>query len=119
MSVAKAHPPMGGTPASGERYAYLVGRLRNRQITMEEATELFGIMDATIRSISAAAVAASAPRTPTAPKRTEKPAAPPLLASDDLLPFGILLVGAASGISAAVRERSRSGPRKSPPEPVR
>jgi hypothetical protein len=110
---------MGGTESSGARYAYLVGRLRNRQITMEEATELFGIMDATIRSISAAASAAAAPRTPPPPKRTEKAPAASLLASDDLLPFGLLLVGAASGISAAVRERSRSGPRKNPDPPPR
>lgn len=110
---------MGGTPGSGARHAYLVGRLRNRQITMEEASELFEIMDITIRSLSAAALAAPVARPPTTPPRAERTPAASLLNSDDLLPFGLLLVGAASGISAAVRERSRNGPRKPSGEPVR
>jgi hypothetical protein len=111
---------MGGTAGSGARYVFLVGRLRNRQITMEEATELFEIMDLTVRSLSAAAAAApTAPPSSSPPKRT--PPEPPTsqFNRDELLPFGILLVGAASGISAALRDRSRNGPRKGPPEPTR
>ncbi|MFZ0699682.1 MAG: hypothetical protein WAN74_05790 [Thermoplasmata archaeon] len=119
MPVSRTNPPMGGTAGSSARYAYLVGRLRNRQITMEEATELFEIMDLTVRSLSAAAATAPAAK-PAPSSRVAAPApATSLLNSDDLLPFGILLVGAASGISAAVRDRSRNGPRKPPSEPVR
>jgi len=109
---------MGGTASSSARYVFLVGRLRNRQITMEEATELFEIMDLTVRSLSAAAAAAPPASKSSSPPKSTSPESPaPRFNSDDLLPFGILLVGAASGISAALRDRSRNGPRKGPPEP--
>ncbi len=111
---------MGGTASSSARYVFLVGRLRNRQITMEEATELFEIMDLTVRSLSAAAAAVPpAPKSSASPKSAPAESSVPRFSRDDLLPFGILLVGAASGISAALRDRSRNGPRKGPPESVR
>src|SRR4029077_17208883 len=58
------------TPASpSARYVYLLTRLRERQITMEEATELFGVMQGRIRSAGA-----SAPPPPPSP--TDAPTAP-------------------------------------------
>ena len=44
---APSTPTFSGS-ASSARYAYLVGRLRGRQITMEEATELFAIQQTMI-----------------------------------------------------------------------
>ncbi|MGC2359611.1 MAG: hypothetical protein WA691_04825, partial [Thermoplasmata archaeon] len=38
--------------ARNQRYNYLVGRLRNRQLTMEEATELFTLMQAMLARAS-------------------------------------------------------------------
>ncbi|MGA7846682.1 MAG: hypothetical protein WCB18_06315, partial [Thermoplasmata archaeon] len=51
-------------PVGAPRYPYLVSRLRNRQITMEEATELFAIQRRQVqvlmaRSNALAAAAAS------------------------------------------------------------
>ena len=45
----------GGGPNA--RYAYLVARLRNRQMTMEEATELFNLMQGMLQTSESARVA--------------------------------------------------------------
>ncbi len=89
---------------------------------MEEATELFGLMDETVRVLRAAAAARVLAPVPPPPRTEAKPtpAAPAPVAmggmtSDDMLAAGILLIGAGAGVSAALRERSKSGPRESSP----
>lgn len=104
---------MAGTPNPvSTRYAYLVGRLRNRQITMEEATELFGIMDETIRMLRTTTIRVPPPPAPTrppaaAPSAVTAPATSgtPTIGADDLLTAGVLMIGAGVGISAALRRR--------------
>jgi len=111
-------PPSARAPAS--RYAYLVGRLRNRQITMEEATELFGLMDETIRMLRTASLrpAAPAPSPRASGAASPASAAPPsggrpaALGTDDLLTAGVLMIGAGAGIAAALRRRSTEGPKR-------
>ncbi len=118
-------PPPPSTPPvqnPNTRYIYLVARLRNRQITMEEAIELFALMDESIRVLRAATARPVAP--PPAPAMIEAkppPAVPGAglmggMTPDDMLAAGILLIGAGAGVSAALRERSKSGP-KTPPTP--
>ncbi len=73
----------GGAGSRNARYAYLVGRLRTRQITMEEATELFGVQQAALSRSEGARLAAlaqaSASRTPrrSLPLLPRPPWAPP------------------------------------------
>jgi hypothetical protein len=93
------------------RYAYLIGRLRNRQITMEEATELFGIMQGMLRTSELARQAAlrlPAPppsRVPEAPPPVE--GRPPLVpVTDDLFLAGLLAMGAGAGLLAALSKRT-------------
>ncbi len=102
----------GSTDAGSRtgRYNYLVGRLRNRQITMEEATELFGLMQTMIaRANDAARAAAYRPPTPTPtgalppPPPTPGPAA--ATSADDLLLVGLLAMGAGAGLLAALSKR--------------
>ena len=115
-------PPPSAPPAQtpNTRYIYLVARLRNRQITMEEALELFALMDESIRVLRAATARPVAP--PPAPAEAKPPPAVPGaglmggMTPDDMLAAGILLIGAGAGVSAALRERSKSGP-KTPPTP--
>jgi hypothetical protein len=100
------------------RYSFLLGRLRNRQITMEEATELFGIMQAMLRMSEAARVAAtrgsaapSTPAPPTAPPRMRTAPAPTAAsASDDLFLLGLITMGAGAGLMTAVARRLTEGP---------
>ena len=106
-------PPAVEVGTANPRYIYLVGRLRNRQMTMEEATELFGLMQVMVRTSELArqaairAMAAQPPRasSPSAPK----PAAPSVPggtpSADDLLLLGILGTGAAAGVLAALTKR--------------
>ncbi len=105
------------------RYPYLVGRLRGRQITMEEAAELFGLMEAMLRAnaIAAAQTAADAAEvsgtstpgpsggTPTAPA---SPAVPPV--TDEAIALGLLSFGVGAGLLAAIFKRAQAGP----PEPA-
>jgi hypothetical protein len=97
------------------RHTYLIGRLRNRQITMEEATELFGIMQEMLRQSEAARLAAVgtpglAPAIPGAPVRPAPAtrAAPPS-GSDDLFLVGLLAMGAGAGLLAAMTKRIAEG----------
>jgi hypothetical protein len=117
--MASRGGPIGNpNPASapGARYAYLVGRLRNRQITMEEATELFALMDETIRMLRTATLRLPPPP----PSARSTPTPPPPVSSggkagigaDDLLTAGVLMIGAGAGISAALRRRAIDGPKR-------
>ena len=94
---------------------YLLSRLRNRQITMEEATELFALQQSMIRAPSS--------RTDSSPTgSTPAPAMPtgssrPVL-SDDTLVLGLLALGAGAGVLAAIMRRAGQGPAKpNPPSP--
>ncbi len=97
------------------RYNYLVGRLRSRQITMEEATELFGLLQGMLARSEAgrqALMAASrtrglsggAPPTPAAPKVVAASGG-----SDDMVVFGLLAMGAGAGLIAALSKRIQEG----------
>jgi len=111
-------PPSPAGEASGRnpRYVYLVGRLRTRQITMEEATELFALMQAMLRASEAARLAAPRPPAPPPPSPMAPttppppPPAPPATGSDDLLLVGILAMGAGAGLLAALSRRIEQGP---------
>lgn len=122
-SAAGASPPM----FNNQRYAYLVARLRNRQITMEEATELFALQQAMIRAAYQPAPSSSrAPPPPPPPPSASSPTASvaplrPML-SDDAFLLGLMAIGAGSGLIAALIKRSqelspgvRSPERKTPP----
>ena len=93
------------------RYAYLVARLRNRQMTMEEATELFNIMQGMLQTSEAAraALMRAPPSTPSAaaprPPPMAGPPAPPGGTGDDFLLLGILAMGAGAGLLAAMTKR--------------
>jgi hypothetical protein len=106
-----AAPPVTPAP-SPARYAYLVGRLRNRQITLEEATELFALQQAMVARAQADAVriarGAAAPPPP-ARGPSPVPAAPATvgLSSEDALWLGALGLGAAAGLLAAILRRAR------------
>jgi len=106
--------PSTAPPGSPEhqrhaRYNHLLGRLRSRQITMEEATELFALMEAMLRASEAArrvAVTAQPPRagTPALPH----PSGPVVAASsapDDMFLVGLLAMGAGAGLLAAMARR--------------
>jgi hypothetical protein len=107
--------PSGGAANPNARYAYLLGRLRARQITMEEATELFGIMQGMLQRSEAgrqALMAASRTRgltgTPTVAPAPRTP--PSAEGSDDMLLFGLLAMGAGAGLVAALAKRIQEGP---------
>jgi hypothetical protein len=109
-----AVPPASQSPG---RYAYLVGRLRNRQITMEEATELFSLQQTMIAR--AAVMNVAPPPTPTdaedstvpePPARTVRDAGTPAV-SDETLTLTLLAMGAGAGLLAAVLKRARDGPK--------
>jgi hypothetical protein len=95
-----------------------LGRLRNRQITMEEATELFAIQQATIRAASRAPPA-SASMTPGAPPPAGAAAAAGLsVMSDEGLALALLAFGTGAGVLAAILKRNRDGPTGArPPSP--
>ena len=110
-------PPVPVTATSAgqgtSRYVYLVARLRNRQITMEEATELFSIQQAMIRRVP--------PPPPTDDSGTGSLPAPPpepnaatgltVPSVDDALWMTLLTMGAGAGVLAAIFKRAQEGPR--------
>jgi len=106
-------PAPGGTAAVAQhqtRYTYLVGRLRSRQITMEEATELFGAMQGMLRTSETARralLAASRATLPAGGMAPREVPAPPRVASgsDDMLLLGLLTMGAGAGLLAAMARR--------------
>lgn len=119
---APPRPVPASLVPSGPRYGYLVARLRNRQITMEEATELFGLLQ------DALGAAAQAMRTPPAPPAsrgvTSRGSAaspspvrgPPVALRDEDVALGLLALGAGSGLLAAILKRSSEGPRSPGPK---
>jgi len=115
-TMSTGAPPEPSSDAQrNARYAHLLGRLRNREITMEEATELFGLMQGMLRNSELARIAAlrASAASPGAPPpvalRTPAGAAPPP-ASDDLLLVGLLAMGAGAGLLAAMAKRLSSPP---------
>ncbi len=108
-------------PQRQARYNYLVGRLRSRQITMEEATELFAAMQAMLRASETSRRASLPPPPPQArgPVPVVGPPQPraPSGGSDDLFLVGLLAMGAGAGLLAAMSRRLAEGPRD--PAPVR
>jgi hypothetical protein len=103
-------------PASGPgsvRYVYLLSRLRNRQITMEEATELFAIQQAMIRM----AQTAPPPPPPASAGGAPAPVAPsPLgvVVSEDAYWIAFLALGAGAGLGSALVKRMTAGPPTGP-----
>jgi hypothetical protein len=111
--TASPTSPSSAAAQRNARYAYLVGRLRNRQMTMEEATELFGLMDGMLRTSEAARVALmrTPPTLPTESPARPKVAPPPTAGgSDDLFLLGILAMGAGAGLLAAMTRRLQELP---------
>jgi hypothetical protein len=117
-------------PTSAPRYPYLVARLRNRQITMEEATELFAIQRRQVQALlvrtNALTAAAAASPTPVrmprpTPRTTEvSPAAMAALENLDLWGEGLIFLAVGAGLLAAVAKRFQGPPPGSPPaEPRR
>jgi len=111
--------PPGRDAVRNARYAYLVVRLQSRQMTMEEATELFTIMQAMLQTSEAARAAlvrAASPPQPVIPGQTppapRTPPSPPSGTSDDLFLVGLLAMGAGAGLLAALSKRIQDG---SPP----
>ena len=114
-------PPPPPPPEEAEeapatpRYPYLVSRLRNRQITMEEATELFAIQRQQVRSLvtrtnALVAAATSSPatvRVPRAPPRPSTPAMPVGIENVDPWGEGLLFLALGAGILAALLKRSQ------------
>jgi hypothetical protein len=105
----------GDSSSRSARYAYLIGRLRTRQITMEEATELFGVMQGMLQRSEAARQAAVGatggpdlppppPRSSTTPPVPSAPGAPGTISDDSIL-LGLLALGAGAGLVTAVTKR--------------
>jgi hypothetical protein len=108
-------PPETAVPGlSNPRYVYLLTRLRNRQITMEEATELFNLQQQMLASALAARGSVPPPPPGPAPAGTAAPA-PSVTFNEDSLAFGLLALGAGAGVLAAILKRSQEGPRSAPP----
>lgn len=114
--MAFGEPP-SPPPPPASRYAYLVARLRHRQITMEEATELFGIMDETIHRLRTEVIRTPPPPPPQPamgpamppPTPGEPKGGPPAISTDDLLTAGVLMIGAGAGIAAALKRKAEMG----------
>lgn len=103
-------PPGSAADVPGPaRYGYLLSRLRQRQITMEEATELFGIMQAMLRDsqTARARLERAPPAAPPKPSAAAPAAAAPSRApvSDDLVLLGLLALGAGTGLGAAFAKK--------------
>jgi hypothetical protein len=119
-------PPPPATPRyaylGSPRYSYLAGRLRDRQITMEEATELFGILQGALsaalvppsparESVAGARAAPSGPTAPAAPGGTTV-----LSLTDEDLGIGLIALGAGAGLLAAILKRAAEGPKGPTPK---
>ena len=97
------------------RYVYLVTRLRSRQITMEEATELFSIQQSMIRQTPRRSLgtprATSAGTTAVAASPTT-PGVLPM--NEESLALSLIALGAGAGILAAILKRAQDGERPRP-----
>jgi hypothetical protein len=108
-------PDEAEVPAGAPRYPYLVSRLRNRQITMEEATELFAIQRQQVRVLLARTNAlAAAAASPATPSRFPAPPAPPpapgaVISIENLDPWGegLLFLALGAGLLAALMKRAQ------------
>jgi hypothetical protein len=130
---APAPPPAPPPPDVGEipqapRYQYLVGRLRNRQITMEEATELFAIQRQQValllaRTNALAAAAAYTPPSPRMPRPVVRPTTPttpaPSFSMEGVDPWGegLLFLALGAGVLAALMKSVRGAPPKAAARP--
>ena len=81
---------------------------------MEEATELFALMEAMLRESEVArravATLPARPAGPAAPARPATPGPAPSGGADDLLLVGLLAMGAGAGLLAAMSRRLAEGP---------
>jgi hypothetical protein len=124
-------PPEAGEIPAAPRYQYLVSRLRNRQITMEEATELFAIQRQQVAVLlartnalaAAAAVPAPSPRMLQPVARPAPPGAPPPpglfpIEGLDLWGEGLLFLAVGAGLLAALAKRAQAPAPKSPSRPA-
>jgi hypothetical protein len=99
-------------PATSARYVYLMTRLRTKQITMEEATELFSLQQGLLNAARLAASRSVPPPSPTTPRAPVPPSVPtPMAISDDTMWTGLLFFGAGAGLLAAVLRRATEGPK--------
>ncbi len=130
-SPPPAPPPAeAGEPPAAPRYQYLVSRLRNRQITMEEATELFAIQRQQVATLIARTNAlAAAAATPSLVPRVSRPVArppppPPSAAAVEGLDFwgeGLIFLALGAGLFAAFMKRATGSaptPRSRPSPPA-
>jgi hypothetical protein len=111
----RAPPPSRTDEQRRVRYNHLVERLRGRQITMEEATELFGLMQGMLRASEAARAALMAAAAPPGEPKPHPPAGMAarggtLPATDDMIMAGMLAMGAGAGLLAAITKRMNEGP---------
>jgi hypothetical protein len=109
------------------RFPYLVNRLRNRQITMEEATELFSIQRQQVRALlartNALTAAAGVPATtvplPRLPPPPRTPGAPMTIENLDPWGEGLLFLALGAGLLAALMKRAQGAapgaPSREPP----
>lgn len=112
-SSSAAGGSSGGGANRNARYAYLVGRLRTRQITMEEATELFTVQQAALTRSESARLAALAQASATSGSPSTSlpvplpppPASPVAGSTDDFFILGLLAMGAGAGLMAAMARK--------------
>jgi hypothetical protein len=108
-----------GDAQRNARYAFLVARLRNRQMTMEEATELFTLMQGMLRQseVARAALLRVPPPPSSAPPEKARPSTVPSSSNaDDFLLLGVLAMGAGAGLLAALTKRMQELTPPAPPE---
>jgi hypothetical protein len=120
-------PPDAEEPSGAPRYQYLVSRLRNRQITMEEATELFAIQRQQVAVLLARTNAlAAAAATPSLTPRTIRPVPRPPPPGQsvavpgegfDLWGEGLLFLALGAGLLAALFKRSQGPAPAAPSRP--
>jgi hypothetical protein len=104
-------PPPPANPSANARYVFLLSKLRNKQITMEEATELFAVQQSMIRAANAAAAANQAsPGVAPGSVTSPSPVVGPIGLSDDLVWISLLGIGAGAGLLAAMVKRFQAGP---------
>jgi len=133
--ASAGNPPPAPSPAQAPapqeaeapRYQYLVGRLRNRQITMEEATELFAIQRQQVsvllaRTNALAAAAASPSLVPRMPRPVARPTIPPpgvpvAIENLDLWGEGLIFLALGAGLLAALMKRSQGPAPTAPSRP--
>jgi len=112
--VTESDPARATPDTSNPRYVYLVTRLRTRKITIEEATELFELMNSIVRN----AQSRSAPMVTPAPSpEAPRPPAGASIWNDDTLGFALLFLGAGAGLLAAGAKKMQEGRTAHDPSP--